>query len=446
MKHLAFILLLLLFFVNGTVPVKANAAPAKGKRLVIKDYRKHLNRKFKKERRKSTQFIIIHTSEAGLASTLRTLSKGKKVRGNYRTVGGHAHYAIARNGLVYRALSHRYRADHAGLSMWNGVEDISSHSLAIELVGYHYGKITDAQYRSLEQLVKTLRRMYRIPGKNVLTHSQVSYGKPNRWYRRPHRGRKRCGLNFDRSRIGLGNDVWTYDPDVRAGRLAQDRHIYAMFYKSPKYKTTKPLPTKTEPTAALSNVISKHNTAWNIAGEDCDSPDTLYRLADGREIRGDKIAKAIGWRRIPKGTEVLLNQPAGIEKEKEKGPIFEIARDLTAWSYAGKSYNAPSTFYFFSNGGFVAGTRVSDWDSLPAGTRMIIGYQPPVPIGNVKGKTPWGIAGRAYNRRETLYYLPGNRLLTGDQIKNFKDLPRGAMIFLSPNAGSRDPAANSSRD
>jgi len=435
-----FALQLILLISNTAVP--GYAASAGGKTLVVKDYRKQLNRKFKKQKRKSTQFIIIHTSEAGLTSTLRTLSQGKVVKGKYRTVGGHAHYAIARNGLVYRLLNHKYRADHAGLSMWNGVEDISSHSLAIELVGYHYGKITDEQYRSLGQLVETLRRVYRIPAKNVLTHSQVSYGKPNQWHRLPHRGRKRCGLNFDRSRIGPGREAWTYDPDVKSRRLAPDSRIYAVFYKSRGPGKTEPAAVVT-PTAAApvlngtvetlsttSNIISKNNTAWNIAGEDYDSPETLYILPDKREIRGDKAAKTIGWDRIPKGTQVMLNQPANYEMEKEKSPILDITGDFTAWSYAGNAYNAPTTFYFFSNGGFVPGTRVTDWDSLPMGTRMILGYREPVEVGAGKGQTPWSIAGRAYNHRETLYYIPQRGLLTGDIVGNFNDLPRGTMVFL----------------
>jgi hypothetical protein len=359
------------------------------------------------------------------------------VKGNYRTLGGHANYVIARNGLVYRILSHRFRADHAGLSMWNGVEDISSHSLSIELVGYHYGEITDAQYQSLSLLVNKLRRMYNIPGKNVLTHCQVSYGKANQWLKRPHRGRKRCALNFKRERIGLGKDAWTYDPDVKAGRLLSDRRIYATFYKRPEYIEKEPVAVSSpevistqpaESTAALSNIIDKDNTAWNIAGEDYNSPSTLYVLPGQREIRGDMIRKTIGWKRLPEGTQVLLNQP--MDRETKKGPIFKITRDFTAWSYAGKAYKKSSTFYFFSNRKIIPGNHISDWDSLPIGTRMIIGYRPAVRIRAVKGKTAWGIAGRTYNHKETIYFIPGKELLTGDKIKNFNDLPRGTKIFV----------------
>lgn len=439
----------------GTL-VQASPAKKKSKQPFIIDYQKHLNKRFKKVGRSSTRFIIIHTSEAGLNSTLRTLSRGKHV-GRYRTIGGHTNYCIARDGQIYRILHHRYRADHAGLSMWNGLEDISSHSLGIELVGYHYGTITSQQYRSLSRLLKILQRMYGIPDKDVLTHSQVSYGKPNVWFKRPHRGRKRCALNFERDKAGL-KDAWDHDPDVRAGRLARDRHIYAMFYKkhpkktkekdimvsasSPKV-TEKPATTATVETTSpndkekiptvknLTNVISRYNTAWNIAGEDYDDSTTLYILPGNQSIRGDQIAKTIGWKRIPTGTRVLLNQPPDVEKDK--GPIFLISKEYTAWSFAGPDYSRPSTFYVLPNGRITPGNGISDWDSLPDGTRMIIGYNGPFTIQNKKGKTPWGIAGKAHNHPHTLYLIPGKGLITGDTVKDFSNLPRGSKMFLKIN-------------
>ncbi|HLP62476.1 MAG TPA: peptidoglycan recognition family protein [Candidatus Deferrimicrobium sp.] len=421
--------------IAGSVVFPMKAATPKGERFVIIDYSKYLNCKFVKTKRLSSQYIIIHTSEGGLNSTLETLSRGKPLAGKYRTYGGHAHFAIARNGDVYQVLDTRYRADHAGLSMWNGLEDMSSHSLAIELVGFHYAEIADDQYRSLKLLVKMLQKKYHISDQNVLAHSQVSYGNPNPWHKRPHRGRKRCALNFDRSRTGLGKEVWTCDPDVEAGRLDQDLQLYSIFYKPYKNKEKVPditIPLPPEPVVALSNIISKDNTAWNIAGEDYDSADTYYKLPDGREIRGDKIEIEVGWDRIPGGTQVILNRPGSLDGRK--GPIFEISRDFTAWSYAGNVYNDASTFYFFAGGGVVSGTRVVDWDSLPLGTRMIIGYREPVEIQAVKGKTAWGIAGRAYNLKDTIYYIPDKQLLTGDQIKDFSNLSKGTQIFLKKQA------------
>ncbi|MCP4221130.1 MAG: N-acetylmuramoyl-L-alanine amidase, partial [bacterium] len=459
---------------------------AKGKSSYIKDYTKNLNRKFKKITRKDTRFIIIHTSEAGLVSTLRTVSKGKDIRGKYHTRGGHTHYVVARNGTIYRIMNARYRADHAGLSMWNGVEDISSHSIGIELIGFHYGEITVSQYKSLAKLIRSLRKSYPVLLENILTHCQVSYGKGNRWHKGNHRGRKRCGLNFDRGRIGLRSVGWSYDPDVKARRLSSDKQIHRIFYGSSKVAGL--TLTKTRPTTAgkkpiagsasvsvsskpaspvtgktpagsmenipllaprkgkpedsfveISHIINKTNTAWNIAGEDYDSPLTLYILKDKRFIRGDKIESVLGWSHIPVGTRVLLNQPLGIETRGALqrgagtagwGPVFTITKEAGAWSFAGKAYKSPSTFYLFPGGKILPGNRVADWDSLAEGTQMIVGYKSPVSILAVKGKTPWGIAGRAYNNKETIYYFPGRRLATGDSIKNFNDLPGGGLIFL----------------
>ncbi len=424
-------LLLTFLFIFPLIPAAAKG----GSR--IKDYRKHLNPGFKKEERASTRFIIVHTSEAGLSSTLRTLSKGKKTRTNRRTKGGHAHYAIARNGQVYRVMSHIYRADHAGLSMWNGIEDISSHSLGIELVGYHYGEITASQYRTLAPLLKELQGIYHLPDKNVLAHCQVSYGERNRWFNKIHRGRKRCALNFDPRKAGLRNS-WHYDPDVKAGRLLTDRQITEMFYSkrpvSPQVSTGKKIANAAKTNKSeISNIISSGNTAWNIAGEDYNSPGTIYILPGKakRMIRGDRVRSETGWDRLPPGTQVLVNQP--LDREQKKGPIFSIGRDYTAWSFAGSAYRYATTIYILPRNKIVPGNRIRDWDALPTGTKLIIGYRGPFILRNREGETAWGIAGKAHNQEETVYLLPGNSLVTGDRVKDFNDLPRGTKIFIKIN-------------
>ncbi len=61
---------------------------------------------------------------------------------------------------------------------------------------------------------------------------------------------------------------------------------------------------------------------------------------------------------------------------------------------------------------------------------MIVGYDGPVAIQAVQGKTPWGIAGRAYNHPDTIYLIPELGLVTGDKVKDFNDLPKGALLFV----------------
>ena len=330
----------LLFF--PTMPVWAGYSKADRvafQRSII-DKRSALNRSFKTIRRKKTKYIIVHTSEAGLQSTLNAVSKGKRTRRGYRTFGGHAHYVIARNGRTYRILDKKYRADHAGLSMWKGETNISRVSIGIELVGYHYTPITQKQYRSLGILIEMLQDVYELNDRAVLTHSQIAYGKPNRWFRRNHRGRKKCAKNFDRANADLGPTL-RFDPDVIAGRLSADPKLAAVFYQRRRYA---------EAPNIESNIIDHSNTAWSIAGEDYNSPTTLYRFPNGRIISGDKMEKRIGWSRIPKNTIVLLNQEDHPNTMGNQEPIKVISNGLTAWSLAGKAYKDRYTFYFLPNG------------------------------------------------------------------------------------------------
>ncbi len=386
----------------------------------IIDRQRTLHRRYKKIPRKQTRYIIVHTSEAGLRSTLRTVSRGKWVRRRYRTYGGHAHYVIARNGRTYRMLNKRYIADHAGRSMWNGQTDISKVAVGIEIVGYHYTRITKRQYRSVGILIDILKDVYHLKDRAVLTHSQIAYGKPNRWIRKRHRGRKKCAKNFERSKARLG-PTWPYDPDVRAGRLLPDPKLAAIYYS----------PRKRAAMLIGSNVITKENTAWSIAGDDYNDPTTIYRLPDGNLIPGDQIQKRLGWNHIPEKTVVLLNQQENPQTGKNQGPVKTISDGLTAWSFAGRSYKDSTTFYFFPEGGFKNGRQISDWDDLDAGTRMIIGYRGPISI--TAKKTPLKIAGKGYNHNRTLYYFPAHTLISGNNIPDFTDLPKGVLLFLPGN-------------
>lgn len=381
----------------------------------IVDFRSRLHPNFKKVKRQKTKYIIVHTSELGLDATLRVVSRGKHLHNGHRTHGGHIHYVIARNGRTYRILDKSYVADHAGISMWNGETDISKVSIGIELVGYHYAPITEAQYRAVNILIDILQGAYDLDDKAVLTHSQVAYGLPNRWHRKNHRGRKRCAKNFVRTKAGLG-PTWTYDPDVLAGRLVADSQLSEIFYGGREFY------------ADEGNIITGSNTAWSIAGEDFDSETTVYKLPDGHMYTGDQISKRVGWNRIPSKTIVLLNQENSSDLIKSEGLIKTISGGLTAWSFAGKEYNHETTIYFLPSGQIKYGSAISDWDDLPARTRLIIGYRGPYRLH--KNRTAYRIAGLKYKDQKTIYYLPPKKLLGGDQIKDFNRLPAGTLVFL----------------
>ena len=257
----------------------------------IIDYRGHLNPLFPKRVRKSTQYIIVHTSECDLKTTLKIVSEGKQDNFKWVTRGGHTHYVIARDGQAYLILGEEFKAHHAGRSMWNGERNLNRVSIGIELVGYHNGDITTGQYKSVGLLIESLKNAYRLEDRAVLTHSQVAY-KPEPFYQR---GRKHCARNFDRKRAGL-KPTWTYDPDVRAGSLQPDPVLSSIFYG-----------TRTQTGAKYpSYVIQRDKTAWQIAGDKYNSPDTIYKLPGGLLISGNRVNKKIGWDRIPIGTEVFI--------------------------------------------------------------------------------------------------------------------------------------------
>jgi hypothetical protein len=383
----------------------------------IVDYRSRLNPKYKKVRRKQTKYIIVHTSELGRKMTLRVVSKGKRLRNGGKTNGGHTHYVIARNGRTYRIVDKKYEADHAGLSMWNGETDISKISIGIELVGYHYASITKSQYRSLGILIDILQGVYGLNDRAVLTHSQVAYGKPNRWFRKNQRGRKRCARNFIREKAEVG-PTWAYDPDVKSRRLLADLQLAEIYYGQREYYA------KTDD----ANLITKINTAWSIAGEDYDSQTTVYKFPGGQIYTGDQISDKIGWDRIPGKTVVMLNQENSISLIKSDDPIKTISDRFTAWSFAGQAYNLKTTIYFMPSGRIKVGSMISDWDDLPAKTKLIVGYRGPFELH--KGRSAYQIAGKKYKDRKTIYYLPPKKLVAGDKINDFNGLPKGTLIFL----------------
>ena len=162
--------------------------------------------------RRSTELIVLHTTEAPARSSLNKLSDR-----------GEAHYCVTEEGMVYRIVDRDREAFHAGRSMWRGREDVDKYSIGIECVGYHDKPMGSVQIAAIRDLVAELKAMYRLSDDKVVCHSHVAYGAPNKWQKRRHRGRKRCGMLFAmpsmRRALGLKARP-AYDADTRAGRLS----------------------------------------------------------------------------------------------------------------------------------------------------------------------------------------------------------------------------------
>lgn len=426
--------------------------------LKIIDYQKKLNPRFAKRPRKSTRYIIIHSTEGSLPSSLRTLSRGKVRRRRYVSRGGHAHYLIAKNGTVYRILDPKYRANHAGVSMWNGLDRLSDHSLGIELEGYHNVPFTDRQYRSLKELLRILQKRFRVKDRDVLEHYRIAYSRPNRFHRKKRRGRKRDpGVdNFDRRRAGL-TDEYRRDPDVVAGRIGAAPDDIQVARKSrPRPATTparKParkddkreangslaaaarnskkrqengrlIPSPADP--SRKNTITARRTAWKIAGRQYKAATTLYRFPDGRSLRGHKIRD---WSDIPAGTLVEL----GVEEDKVVSAgraevlLPVVGEDMSPWKIANVLHNSSFTYYLYPSGKILGGHRIERFADVPPGTRVLIAYRRvPAP----RTSDPLGEDLKdVFLSHQTLYLLPGGVLQSGEQIENFAQLPRGAIVF-----------------
>lgn len=283
--------------------------------------------------RSSTTLIILHTTEAPARSSLNKVSDR-----------GECHYCVTEEGQIYAIVDRDREAFHAGRSMWNGKDDVDKYSIGIECVGYHDKPMGAMQLRAISQLVKMLQKMYRIPDHCVIAHSHVAYGAPNKWQKRNHRGRKRCGMLFATATIRRILELKTKpasDADVAAGRLTVgDPYLEKVLYRNEdhmaKYYATKPSPVvkaltatkKPAPPASdigkkvvkqlnlnqkdktlntiaqlkakgykVKGTISKTNTAAKIAGKKWNSADTYYTIRnkvwDGTSINPKHIEKGM---------------------------------------------------------------------------------------------------------------------------------------------------------
>ena len=93
------------------------------------------------------------------------------------------HYLIAADGLLYKLVDEGYMAWHAGKSRWQGLEGLNAHSIGIELSnpgGPPFNvPYTEAQYHTLEDLLRDILLRHNLPPENVLGHEHIAPGRKN---------------------------------------------------------------------------------------------------------------------------------------------------------------------------------------------------------------------------------------------------------------------------
>jgi len=347
--------------------VSAGADPSAPAKLRFADYWSPRNKR--RPLRPSTRYIVLHTTEGAEQGSLN------KVRRL-----GETHYFVGLNGTVYRIIDRSRIATHAGRSMWHGRRALDDSSIGIEVSGYYDQDITQAQYTALRELLRQLKAIYKVPDVNILTHSMVAYGRPNRYHHEEHRGRKRCGMIFARPKVRAALGISSQpaaDADVEAGRVAvADLVLFRALY----------------PRAA--------------------SPAAL-------------TASASPPVEIPSGAN---GGEESFEGFLEIGIDGSSARDL-----AGSAYRSERTIYFFPDGLVRTGAELSRSRRLrsrledpPNGTRLLVGY---VYGGHVQSsRPPSRIAGARWNYPSTYYRFPDGKILSGDEIED-SAIPEQTLIF-----------------
>ncbi|WFB34903.1 N-acetylmuramoyl-L-alanine amidase [Kiritimatiellota bacterium B12222] len=368
----------------------------------------------KRSPRKSTQYIILHTTEGGGKGSLNKLRKY-----------GEAHYMLDVDGKVYRIIEKHRIAMHAGRSMWNGQTNLDNISIGIEIVGYHDKPLTQAQKQALRELLRQLKVIYKIPDDHVLPHSMVAYGRPNRWHSVSHRGRKRCAMLLGRDdyrrEIGLLSKP-AFDPDVRSGRLkVADDYLNKVLF------TVIPIPVAIQEQVGAT-MIARGRSAWDIAKENYNSPGTVYIFPNGTQKRGNEITD---WNKIPPGTQVRIGE-ALPEEEQETEKVQVIGKDgSSAAEIAGSAISRESTIYFTTDGQVKQGNELSAERllSLPKGTGMLVGY---VHGGVIRSnRRSFDICGPRWNLPTTFYRLPDGSIRSGDEMDE-RSIPLGTMVFFQP--------------
>lgn len=124
-------------------------------------------------------FLIIHYTETENAAEPDGYFMATIARADGARVS--AHYMIDVDGATTQYVAEDQRAWHAGLSEWEGVADINSHSIGIELVNggprYGYTEFPPAQIAALIELSQGIIARHAIPATQVLGHADVAPGR-----------------------------------------------------------------------------------------------------------------------------------------------------------------------------------------------------------------------------------------------------------------------------
>ncbi|MEP0988880.1 MAG: N-acetylmuramoyl-L-alanine amidase [Tateyamaria sp.] len=116
------------------------------------------------------QFVVIHfTAMASAEAAIERLCDPQ--------FEVSAHYVICKTGRITQLVGEGARAWHAGAGSWQGLDDLNSRSIGIELDNDGQGPFTEPLMQSLEALLAPMLVAWGIPPQNVIGHSDMAPGR-----------------------------------------------------------------------------------------------------------------------------------------------------------------------------------------------------------------------------------------------------------------------------
>ena len=384
--------------------------------------------------RAATTLIVLHTTEAHARSSLNKLRER-----------GEAHYCVPEDGTVYRIVDRERVAFHAGRSMWNGKEDCDEFAIGIEVVGHHDKPVTLKQIAALKELIALLKKMYNLNDGQVVCHSHVAYGAPNKWQSRRHRGRKRCGMLFAmwsvRTRLGLKARP-AYDPDVKAGRLVQaDPQLARSLYGTADTMAAHYAKPAKGPTAEMKSggLLAGLGELFGLGGDkEKPRPKAPPKKANPPPAKPTP-PKAAPKKSAP-AAKPTPNQPLLTPEDWRAAAKFVSAkgtgdehptmkavppREPPVMKAAPPKPGEPSNWYLLPNGTYFQDDRLPKDVKLKPGTKKLIGYVKGGPLA--AGQSAYSVAGKAWNA-PTTWYVMGGKVFAGNTL-DARSISRGAIIF-----------------
>jgi N-acetylmuramoyl-L-alanine amidase len=117
------------------------------------------------------RFVVLHYT--GMQSAKEALDRLTDSKAEVS-----AHYVVDEDGDVYGLVDEAKRAWHAGKSFWQGIEDVNSASIGIELVNpgheFGYGPFREKQLEALSGLLGEVFERNAIDLHHLLAHADVA--------------------------------------------------------------------------------------------------------------------------------------------------------------------------------------------------------------------------------------------------------------------------------